>query len=227
MPSKADPKAQRNFVKKVINPLIKKAEKGVVQLFFVDASHFVQGGFVGQLWSKVRIFVKSASGRRRYNVLGALNFMSKKMVTITNDTYITSSQIIMLIDKLLVEYPNQAIKMVLDNASYQRCKLVTEYAITAGVELIFLPSYSPNLNLIERVWKFIKSEALNAAYIGTFNEFQATIDNCITKLDNEHFDKMKSLITGKFQLFNVPIWESISTSITKRKSRRKSDNLAA
>jgi hypothetical protein len=51
--------------------------------------------------------VKAASGRRRYNVLGALNFASKKMTTITNDAYITSTQIIMLIDGMSVKSQNK------------------------------------------------------------------------------------------------------------------------
>jgi transposase len=209
MPSKADPEKQRNFVKTTLNPLLALAKKGAIQLFFVDASHFVQGSFIGKLWSKVRIFIKTASGRNRYNVLGALNFASKKMVTITNDTYITSTQVIMLIDKLLAEYPNQAIKLIMDNAKYQRCKLVIKYAVEHSVEIVFLPTYSPNLNLIERIWKFVKAEVLNAAYIGSFSDFKDTIDNCLDNLDKKHSAKMKSLITGKFQLYDKPKKEPV------------------
>lgn len=162
----------------------------------------MQGGFAGQLWTKVRYFVKTASGRSRYNVLGALNFATKKLVTITNETYITSEQVIMLIDKLLVDYANQPIKLVMDNAKYQRCKKVMEYALEHGVELIFLPTYSPNLNLIERLWKFVKSEVLNAAYLGSFNDFKNTIDDCLENLDKKHSKKMHSLLTPNFQLFD-------------------------
>jgi len=227
MPAKADLKVQHNFVKMTLNPLISKAKKCKVQLFFVDASHFVQGGFIGQLWCRVRIFVKASSGRRRYNVLGALNFASKKMTTITNDAYITSTQIIMLIDKLIAEYPGQVIKLIMDNASYQRCKLVISYAEKVGVELIFLPSYSPNLNLIERVWKFVKAEVLNAAYISTFDEFKEIIDDCLCKLETVHFDKMQTLITGKFQMYDVPTWEIRQEPKTKSKIKQKANKLAA
>jgi len=142
MPAKVNPKEQRNFLKTVLRPLISQAKKGKIQLFFVDAAHFVQGGFIGQLWSKARLFIKSTSGRRRYNVLGALNFVSKAMTTITNDAYITSEQVMMLIDQLVSEYPNQIIAMVMDNARYQRCNIVKEYAALRGVSLVFLPTYS-------------------------------------------------------------------------------------
>jgi len=122
------------------------------------------GGFVGVIWAKVRRFVKTASGRSRYNVLGALDFVTKKVETITNDSYIRSDSVIALIDKLVANSIGIPIKIILDNAKYQRCGLVIEYARNLGVELIFLPTYSPNLNLIERLWKFVKSEVLNAAY---------------------------------------------------------------
>jgi len=222
LPAKVNPTEQRKFLKNILRPLISQAKKGKIQLFFVDASHFVQGGFIGQLWSRTRIFIKSTSGRRRYNILGALNFASKAMTTITNDAYITSEQVMRLIDKLLVEYPNQVIVMVMDNASYQRCNAVKEYAALHGVQLIYLPTYSPNLNLIERVWKFVKSEVLNAAYISTFDEFCTTIDHCLAELSSSHLDKMNTLVTSNFQLFEIPKKQSF----TNLNSSRKLSNVA-
>jgi hypothetical protein len=79
LPAKADAEVQRDFIDRELQP----------RLFFVDAPHFVLGGFSGHLWSKTRVFVKTACGRRRYNVLGAINFITKKVTTVTNDSYIT------------------------------------------------------------------------------------------------------------------------------------------
>jgi hypothetical protein len=91
---------------------MERAKTGAIHLFFVDASHVVMGGFVGYWWSKVRCFVKTSAGRSRY--MGALNFITKKVETITNDTYITAEQVIMLIDKLVDT--GGVINLVLDNA---------------------------------------------------------------------------------------------------------------
>jgi len=179
------------------------AKSGAVQLFFVDASHFVMGGFVGVIWAKVRRLVKTASGRSRYNVLGALNFVTKKVETITNDSYIRSDSVIALIDKLIANSIGKPIKLILDNAAYQRCNLVKDYARSIGVELIFLPTYSPNLNLIERLWKFVKSEVLNAAYHGTFDDFKNAIDDCVSQTDKNLKAQMDLLISEKVQLFDV------------------------
>ena len=68
MPCKADPEAQRSFLKDTLMPLVEKAKSGLVELFFVDASHFVMGGFPGRVWSVVRKWVKTSSGRKRFNV---------------------------------------------------------------------------------------------------------------------------------------------------------------
>ena len=178
---------------------------GKVKLFFVDASHFVMGGFSGAIWTRVRRYVQTACGRQRYNVLGALDFVTKKVETITNSTYITSIQVIALIDKLVAEYAGFPIKLVLDNARYQRCKMVIEYAATVGVELIFLPTYSPNLNLIERLWKFVKAEVLNAAYHSTFDVFIEAIDSCVQSTHTIHKKRLDSLISEKVQFFDTAL----------------------
>jgi hypothetical protein len=99
-------------------PLIEQAKSGMIELFFLDASHFVMGGFPGRVWSLVRKWVKTACGRKRFNVLGALNFVTKKVETIVNATYITSTEVIAMLEKLTREYVEKPIKIILDNARY-------------------------------------------------------------------------------------------------------------
>jgi len=180
---------------------MEQAKLGKIKLLFVDASHFVMGGFCGAIWTKARRYVMTASGRQRYNVLGALDFVSKKVETITNSTYITATEVIALIDKLTNLYSGSCIKLVMDNARYQHCKAVIEHAAAVGVELIFLPTYSPNLNLIERLWKFVKAEVLNAAYHSTFDGFIEAIDNCVQSTHTIHKKRIDSLISEKVQFF--------------------------
>ena len=191
---------------------MQQAKAGKVKLFFVDASHFVMGGFSGVIWTKVRRYVQTASGRQRYNVLGALDFVTKKIETITNNTYITATEVMALIDKLAAAYAGLPIKLVMDNARYQHCKAVIEHAATVGVELIFLPTYSPNLNLIERLWKFVKAEVLNAAYHSSFLDFMEVIDTCIQSTHTIHKKRIDSLISDKVQFFDSEV-ELISRQI--------------
>ena len=67
--------------------------------------------------------------------------------------------------------------------------------------LLFLPSYSPNLNLIERLWRFIKRRALYGRYHPKFAEFQAAIQETLDGLPTTHADKLETLMTLNFQQF--------------------------
>jgi len=203
LPAKADPKVQRDYLNDTLNPLIEKAEAGQEELYFLDASHFVMGAFAGRVWSVVRRWVKTACGRKRFNVLGALNYVTMKMETIVNDTYITSTEVIAMLEKLAVIHVGRIVNIVLDNARYQRCNAVTSKAAQLGINLFFLPTYSPNLNLIERVWKLVKSRVLNAAYTETFLGFCGNISSFIDCLHTRHLTDMKSLITNRFHIVDT------------------------
>jgi len=193
---------QKRFLETVLRPVIEEAKSGLCELFFLDASHFVQGGIVGRIWCKIRMWVKTGSGRKRFNVLGALNFVSKKVETVSNDTYITGVQVIEMLEYLNDKFKDKVIKIVLDRASYQRCAAVTSRAAELGIQLLFLPSYSPNLNLIERFWKFVKTNVLSAAYIETFDDYCKTISDFIFDADCQHSSNLNSLISENFQLFD-------------------------
>jgi hypothetical protein len=78
IPAKVDATKQKEFLGCTLNPLFEKAKKGDIALFFMDASHFVNGSYPVCAWFRVRLFVKSSSGRKCCNVLGALNFVTKK-----------------------------------------------------------------------------------------------------------------------------------------------------
>jgi transposase len=134
--------------------------------------------------------------------LGALDFSTQEVVTVTNVTYITSTTVCELLQLLTIQNPGISLTLVLDNARYQRCRLVQDLAAELGIELLFLPSYSPNLNLIERLWKFVKAECLNGKYYESFEDFQRSIETCMSQLASEHRHAMKTLLTRNFQLFD-------------------------
>jgi transposase len=152
-------------------------------MFFLDAAHFIHGAYLSVVWSFQRIFVKANSGRSRLNVLGAIDAVSNEMIYLTNTTTINAWSLVDLFRKLRETHPTQPLTLVLDNAKYQRCYVAQSAANMLGIELMFLPPYAPNLNLIERVWKFLRKKCLNAKYYSAFSEFVEGIENCIRKFE--------------------------------------------
>jgi len=225
LPAKADIEEQRTYYETILQPLMKMAKMGNVALFFMDASHFVMGcDFLGYIYGAVRKYVRTYSGRKRYNVLGALNFVTKKMTTVVNDTYITSTEICELLRKLSVEYIGTPICVVLDNARYQKCAIVETLARELGIALTYIPPYSPNLNLIERLWKHVKSR-LRTKYYHIFNEFKETIDSIINDSSGKDKHLIDRLINEKVQLFDdIPPAQNEIININKERTRTKSSN---
>ena len=171
-------------------------------LLFMDASHFVLGcDFLGGVYSKVRRFVRTFSGRQRYNVLGAVNFITKKVHTVTNTTYITATEICQMLRVVASEYAGKKIHIVLDNAKYQKCEVVTSLARELAIDLVFLPPYSPNLNLIERLWKFTKGK-LRVKYYNDFKTFKDTIESIIRGTDNIFKGQISRWLGEKIQLID-------------------------
>ena len=202
VPAKADVEKQQAFLEEELKPRLEEAKEGKRQLLFVDASHFVLAAFLGYLWSFVRVFIKSPSGRQRYNVLGAFNAITHELVTITNDAYINAATVIELMEKLLSIYGSQMLTLVMDNARYQRCAAVMAYAREHGIELLFLPSYSPNLNLIERLWGFVKRKVLYSKYYENFTLFKTAINDCLRDVGSKYKNEISSLMSLKFQILH-------------------------
>jgi transposase len=185
---------QREFLEKDLKPRLEEAKEGKRKVLFVDAAHFVivrlssltMGSFLGYLWCITRIFIPSSSGRKRYNVLGALDVMTHELITVCNDTYINALSVCELLQKIRDAIGvKQMVTVVLDNAAYQRCALVAELAKDLKIELLFLPSYSPNLNLIERLWRWVRSECLNSKYFERFDDMKYTIIQSLLMVSHE------------------------------------------
>lgn len=197
----------------------------------MDAAHFVFGPFLGILWCFTRLFVKAPSGRQRLNVLAALNAKTHDLVTVTNQSYINAQSVCELLNQLAIRHGQTPITVVLDNARYQRCSLVQAWAEQLGIELLFLPPYSPNLNLIERFWKFVKKHCLYSRYYPDSATFQQAILRFIATAPSMHKTELESLLTLKFQTFQdvpiVPEPQPLTMSLTPQQLSGKTLPMAA
>ena len=180
-----------------------EAQAGQRVVLFLDAAHFVYTVYLGFLWCWERIFLRAPSGRKRFNVLGCLNALTHQLHTFTNEGYINALSVCELLTQVAAYYgPALPITIFLDNAPYQRCEFVQQHARGLGMELEFLPSYSPQLNLIERYWKWIKKRCLYSQYYANFAAMKSAIVKRIKRGHQEDKAELASLLTWHFQTFD-------------------------
>ncbi len=203
-PSKLDLVKQGEFVAQYHNLEDSLSSQQVI--LFMDGVHPQHNTSACQVWSKIgeKKYIPSNSGRQRINLNGLYNPHNQDVI-IREDHTINAQSTIALLKMALVQYPDkERIYCISDNARYYRCKLVQEFLASEGarITLLFLPPYSPNLNLIERLWKYLRKKTINTHYYEKFEDFKKAIFEQIQRLVNER-EELKSFIGTQFQLFNI------------------------
>jgi transposase len=128
----------------------------------------------------------------------------RDFVSIRTTGSVNADTVCELVRKIDKAYPGEEITLVMDNARYQKNKKVFAAAEEYGIELLFLPPYSPNLNLIERVWRLVKAKSLRNRYFADFGKFKTAIDDFVDSLSGENRHRLQSLVTEKFQIIENP-----------------------
>ena len=201
LPGKCPIDAQKLWVE---NFQIKLANKSENEVFlFVDGVHPTHNTKYTKIWTpkgKPR-YIESNTGRERLNICGAYNVDNQEFIFIEEGT-INADAIIKLLKKIIAKYcSNKAITIFLDNAKYHKNEKVKEFLKDhINIELDFLPPYSPNLNLIERVWKFANEKVINLKYYPFFEQFKSKIMDFYENI-NIYQEELKNRITYNFQVF--------------------------
>ncbi|RME67822.1 MAG: IS630 family transposase [Verrucomicrobia bacterium] len=146
-------------------------------------------------WCRQRQWVKTASGRKRFNVLGALHATTRRVLRRESEGSVNAVTVCSLLVDLHNQHEGSSVRItvVLDNVPYHRARLVRAVADLLDIELLFLPPYSPNLNLIERVWKRIKKLCLSNRYYEAFERFKDAIRTGIEAINGEDSAEVASL----------------------------------
>jgi transposase len=172
-----------------------------VEVLFLDAVHPQHNTMAAYGWIKrgEQRELKTNSGRERLNLHGAMNAETLEVTVIESDT-VDDDSTIQLLEILEKKYLfAAAIYVILDNAKYHYSKKVIKFLESSKIQLVFLPSYSPNLNLIERLWKFFKKKVLYNTYYEKIDDFR---NACIKFFRNIHsyWDELNSIMSGGFEL---------------------------
>lgn len=171
------------------------------RVYHVDGVHPTHNVKITYVWTKkgTRRRVKSNTGRKRYNILGAYCPDDREYVDVRGTDNVNAKTLQALIDKIRTRHPEaERIILILDNARYNHARLVKEHIEDTVVELKHLPSYSPNLNLIERLWRFLKDTVMTA-YHESFERFVNAIDAVLDNLE-QYADELIDLMTEKFEI---------------------------
>ena len=202
IPSKYDSEAQREF-KQEYEKLVKEQKSNEV-ILFMDGVHPQHNTTTSKVWIKKgkEKHIKSNTGRSRINLNGIYNPQTQDILVHESKTINAESTIEFFkeIENYYEETKTKRIQIIVDNAKYYKNKTVKKYIETSRIELLFLPPYSPNLNLIERVWKLLRKKVINSHYYDTFDKFKnAVLDffsntsECKTEIEQFVGNKMHLL----------------------------------
>lgn len=174
-------------------------------ILFCDAMHLVHQTVPSLCWGdpKAPPVYKTNSGRQRINILGAYDPVTHNLVHHTGEANCDAEQAIVFFEKILKTYRKSDIIMpILDNAPYFHAKEVSEWLKNhPKIVCNFLPAYAPNLNLIERLWRFVKNKLVKNTYFEKYKTFRCNVFRLLNNL-SDHKDELLSLMTENFEIIS-------------------------
>jgi transposase len=206
VPAKADEAAQRAFVAQTLLPLMQAADERS-PLYFVDATHPAHTGRPAHGWMRKGITreLRSNHGRVHLNINGALCWHDRSIVH-RQEEKITSAAMIALLEDIAARHPSASpISVVIDNAKYNISREIKEWfgREACRIKPIYLPSYAPNLNMIERFWRFMKRKVLHNKYYPKLADFRAAFDAFFATIGGWKAE-LETLLSPKFHFIGTP-----------------------
>lgn len=201
VPGKADEKKQGAFLRKYYKTRENmQKEDG---MYFIDGCHPQHNSIAAYGWIKKGTEKQLLSNTiyRRINIHGALN-IDTLQVTARFEKRLDEETAVDMLELLRKRQPEGNIYIVLDNAGYYRAKRVKAYAKGLGIKLLYLPPYSPNLNIIERLWNYYKKKVMNNRYYDSYEKFKTKSRQFFNDLWR-HKNELQTLMTENFQIISV------------------------
>jgi len=200
VPAKADEEAQQVFLEETLPGLLEEVEAGGAVVYYADGCHPTHNTKTSRGWIRKgqEFEINCNAGRKRVNINAAINGLKPEHLVydITDSVNAQSTQ--RLCRKLLRKHPGKTIYLICDNARYNRNKMLTQWADEQRIEFVYLPTYSPNLNLIERLWHFMRVKILNSTYYEKHDEFKAAILSFLGNI-KQYKSELRSLLAMNFR----------------------------
>ena len=204
VPCEADAGRQAAFLSGTLLPLLEQAAAGQAVVYFADAAHPTHNTRCTRAWTEKGRSrpLLTASGRERVNLNAALNAHCPTQVHVQESPWVNAQSTRQLYEQLLAAHPDgRPVYVVCDNARYYKNQEPTAWLADKPLVQVFLPPYSPNLNLIERLWKFLRQKIINATFYRTKGQFRQAVLGFFNRLD-EFGNELASLLTLNFHLLD-------------------------
>ena len=198
VPGKANAESQRRFLNRY------RGAKAHGPVYFADSSHPMLNPVLACGWIKKGqdVVVKTNSGRHRVNINGAIEISNQDIIARTCKTVNQQSMCELLRVIKRKNSTKKHIYLVLDNAPYNRAKSVQSLAKKLEIKILYLPPYSPNLNPIERLWKFMKKKMLANRHYENIAQFRKSLSEFFRGI-RKYWNELESLLTDKFQIIQA------------------------
>jgi transposase len=176
-------------------------------MLYLDPMHQIHNNENDYAWQLIGLKgtkkVLANTGRRRLNIIGAINPVTFEPTIMLTEENCCAEVIEAFLGEIKRQYNNAtSICIILDNAKYQRSYMVQQKAKELGIDLLFLPPYSPNLNLIERLWRFFKKKVMKNRYYDSYARFENAVDTFFQTFDDS-ITELKSLLNFKFGIIKA------------------------
>jgi transposase len=197
IPAKADAEAQRIFIKKYRE--IKRKLLPEDSIYFMDGVHPHHNPLAMYGWIKkgTEKLLKTNTRYQRLNINGAININNLKVVT-RFEVSLTEETTLDFLESLRKAQLKGNIYLICDRARYYETDRVRAYAKSMAIHVIYLPPYSPNLNIIERFWQYFQKIVLYNRYYPTFDQFRQACKDFFSDL-HPHKNALRSLLTDNFE----------------------------
>ena len=206
VPAKADADLQAAFIEEYTE--LKASVSAEEPIIFMDSAYPTMATKISHGWIRKgkEKQIKQTASRTRENIIGGIDFNDLNVVTTYNDT-VNSESIITFFKKLKETYTTATtLHIILDQAGYHRTEEVRKFAQENAIELHYLPPYSPNLNPIERLWKFMNEKVCNNEFFASAKAFRTAIRDFFRVKILEEKEALKSRITDNFQIIKNPVF---------------------